>query len=54
MPVAANVERLDKIDISDKEKMLYNTVVSFLGSSAYENEFNEYIEKHLSVALKER
>lgn len=52
MPVAANVERLDKIDISDKEKMLYNTVVSFLGSSAYENEFNEYIEKHLSVALK--
>ena len=44
MPVAANVERLNKIILNDDDRVKYNCDVSFLGNTCVQNEFTQYIE----------
>ncbi|MFW2501330.1 CgeB family protein [Clostridium diolis] len=50
MPVAANIERLDKIKILGRDTKEYKTDISFLGTTGLENELN-LIMKHLSPTL---
>lgn len=48
MPVAANVKRLDSIDIDLNDLGKYSCDVSFLGSTDITNEFNKHIYNFLS------
>lgn len=48
MPVAANVKRLDGIDVNSNDLDKYSCDVSFLGSTDVANEFNKYIYDLLS------
>lgn len=43
MPVAVNVNRLDKIEVNLSDKNKYSCDVSFLGTSGMDNEFNKYM-----------
>lgn len=48
MPVAANINRLDKIKVNSVDLAKYSCEVSFLGTSDYNNDFNKYINYFLS------
>ncbi|MCM3663585.1 DUF3880 domain-containing protein [Mesobacillus subterraneus] len=54
LPVAANIKRLENLELSEKDYENYTSEISFVGSNGAKNEYKSCIQKQLSLTLQNR